>query len=1197
MPLFEFHIARRARDQYRFDDALFAISGNVILTDVRAVRVLAEKMNAARDLVAHPEQVVQAGQLNAMGLIDELLHHIVAQYRQQLNPRAMENALVWLERAVGRTAVDAALKKFVDEFPNVAVYRGKMDAATFLDGATDGVSHRQIILEEMLMLWLANENPAFAPFLELFDDTALEQATAYKSLISNLYAFFETQPRFGPANQNLIDLLRAPALASPYSLEGQLEFIRAWWLTLIGKYLRFVLTGLDLIKEETRRLFFGAGPARVPEFKRGARGTYDGDYPEYERFSRDLDWMPRLVLLAKSTYVWLDQLSKTYRRVITRLDHIPDEELDLLARRGFTGLWLIGLWQRSPASKRIKELCGALNAEASAYSVFDYFVADDLGGTAALENLKARAWQRGIRLASDMVPNHMGIDSRWVSEHPDWFIASDYSPFPAYSFKGENLSRDPRVGIFLEDHYFNRSDAAVVFKRVDFATGDAKYIYHGNDGTSFPWNDTAQLNFLQAQVREAVIQTILRVARQFPIIRLDAAMTLAKRHYQRLWFPQPGSGGDIPSRAEFALTKEQFDAAMPQEFWREVVDRVAAEALDTLLLAEAFWLMEGYFVRTLGMHRVYNSAFMVMLRDEDNAKYRSVIKNTLEFDPEILNRYVNFLNNPDEKTAVDQFGKGDKYFGVTTLMATFPGLPMFGHGQIEGLAERYGMEFRRAMWNEQADEHLIARHEREIFPLLHRRHLFAGVENFLLYDFFAPDGSVDEDVLAYSNRVGNERALVVYHNKYSDTRGWIRSSAAYLDKAQNKLAQKSLSEGLALSADENSFVIFRDLVSGLEYIRNSQTVCEQGLYVELGAYQRHVFLDFREVSDDAQHQYARLCATLNGRGVLSIDEALREIFLQPIHQPFRELVSAGTLQRLLNARAVPRARSRQGEDKGGETPPLLDEIQQKYLRLVRAVKQFSGGIANEVELAMQMRRELEVVLRLPGLVSPQRTQGTQRKSRQSAGLSVRSAASQASSEYTAAMKYLRSHLKGDAAWATLIAWVFVHALGRAQDERDGAARSRAWLDEWMLGKVIAEALQELPLSEEEARQAVEAIRLMTTHQHWYIVGAELPRPRPRARPNRAASLLDAWFNDDATREFLGTNLFDGILWFNKEAFGSLLYWMDALAVVRLSVDAARKPKKIAAEIGAVYEVVRALRAAERKSKYQVENLRAAAQNK
>ena len=70
------------------------------------------------------------------------------------------------------------------------------------------------------------------------------------------------------------------------------------------------------------------------------------------------------------------------------------------------------------------------------------------------------------------------------------------------------------------------------------------------------------------------------------------------------------------------MSKAAFDAAMPDEFWREVVDRVAAEAPDTLLLAEAFWLLEGYFVRTLGMHRVYNSAFMHMLRDEDNAGYR-----------------------------------------------------------------------------------------------------------------------------------------------------------------------------------------------------------------------------------------------------------------------------------------------------------------------------------------------------------------------------------------------------------------------------------------------------------------------------------------------------------------------------------------------------------------------------------------------
>ena len=66
------------------------------------------------------------------------------------------------------------------------------------------------------------------------------------------------------------------------------------------------------------------------------------------------------------------------------------------------------------------------------------------------------------------------------------------------------------------------------------------------------------------------------------------------------------------------------------------VDRVAAEVPDTLLIAEAFWLMEGYFVRTLGMHRVYNSAFMNMLKREENAKYRQTLRNILEFEPGIL---------------------------------------------------------------------------------------------------------------------------------------------------------------------------------------------------------------------------------------------------------------------------------------------------------------------------------------------------------------------------------------------------------------------------------------------------------------------------------------------------------------------------------------------------------------------------------
>ncbi|MDY7078528.1 MAG: alpha-amylase family glycosyl hydrolase [Chloroflexota bacterium] len=1132
----EFHISRAARDLYQFEQSLFSLSGNVIFANFHATRVFAQKMNERRDLVRFPEQAVKAGQINAMGLIDEIMHVVVGLYREQKNPQVTRQALDWLDERLGKEAVDTALHRFADEFPPLVVYRREARLEDYLAGETAGISHRQVVLEEMLMLWLANVNPAFAPFRELFDDAALDKETAYRTISAKLYEFFETQPPFGPDHQNLVDMLRSPAIAVPHSLSGQLEYIRERWGHLLGQYLYRLLSSLDMIAEEEKAIFPGSGPAWVADFT--------GLDLEYERFSPDQEWMPSLVLIAKNVYVWLDQLSKQYGRPLTRLDHIPDEELDTLARWGFTGLWLIGLWERSTASQKIKQMCGNPEAVASAYSLFDYQIAADLGGDEAYQDLRARAWEKGIRLASDMVPNHVGIDGKWVIEHPNWFVALDYSPFPAYTFSGPNLSWDERVGIYLEDHYYSRSDAAVVFKRVDHWTGSEKYIYHGNDGTSMPWNDTAQLNYLDPQVREAVIQTILHVARQFPIIRFDAAMTLAKKHYQRLWFPEPGTGGDIPSRAEHGLTRAKFDELVPNEFWREVVDRVAQEVPDTLLLAEAFWLMEGYFVRTLGMHRVYNSAFMNMLRDEDNGKYRSVVKNTLEFDPQVLKRYVNFMNNPDERTAVDQFGKGDKYFGICTMMATMPGLPMLGHGQIEGFTEKYGMEYRHAYWDEQPDRYLVERHEREIFPLLRRRVLFAGVENFLLYDLFTPEGHVNEDVFAYSNRLGDDRALVIYHNKYAETRGWIRASAAYAVKTGTEqdggkvLVRRSLGEGLNLHDDGNAFTIFRDQTTNLEYIRNNRELYEKGLYLELNAYKTHVFLDFRTVWDNEWHQYTQLAAYLNGRGVPSVEEALKEIFLRPVHRPFRELVDANVFRRLVDARVT--------EPDGQLDTELLREVEQKTEHLLREIKQFTGGSGDETVIAREIRQKLEVTLYLETMFFG---------------------------------KDLVSDPRNDpATWPILLGWLFTHALGRVAGEVDFEQISRSWIDEWLLGKIITGVLRDIGLDEGTAWQATTTIKLLTSHQRWF------------ADERQAYQVLESWLSDDQVQQFLQVNRYQGVLWFNKEAFEQLLRWMLLVAVVTISADPLRPAAEMDHEIATLGGIVKKLQQAEEKSEYQVERL-------
>ncbi len=914
----EFHIARQARDRYQFAESLFSYNGNVILANISACRAFAHRMNLVREVEKHPEQAVHAGQLFAMGLIDEASHVLMARYRQQLDPEVMTSALDWFGARVGSDNVDKMLLAFVEQFPGQSVIRGEETPAQWLAGATDGLPHRAAALEELLLLWSANRNQAFKPFEELFEDRSLAEKTVYRKVTAQMPEYFATRPLIplpDAKRVSLLELLRAPAAGSPASLSEQLDLIRRLWKPLLGDSLeRFLLMAGEILREEELAIWMQFNPqaAQAREAADRRRRTGQQQWPsdvshaevpvfgdaahEYEKFSPDTAWMPGAVLIAKSTYVWLAQLSRKYGRHIGRLDEIPDEDLWQLAHRGINSLWLIGVWERSRASRTIKQLCGNQDAVASAYSLFDYRIADDLGGEAAYIALRDRAYRHGIRLASDMVPNHMGIDSPWVIEHPEWFISRPDPPYPAYSFEGPDLSHDGRVELKIEDHYYDQSDAAVVFRRRDKYTGDMRYVYHGNDGTSFPWNDTAQLDYLNPAVREQVIQTILHVARLFPVIRFDAAMTLAKRHFHRLWFPGPGSSGAIPSRAEYGMTQAEFDRAMPHEFWREVVDRVAAEVPGTLLLAEAFWLMEGYFVRTLGMHRVYNSAFMIMMRDEDNAKYRSVIKNTLEFDPDIMKRYVNFMSNPDERTAIDQFGKGDKYFGVAVMMSTLPGLPMFGHGQIEGFTEKYGMEYRWPRYEEDPDHWLVERHEREVAPLLKRRWLFAESAHFLLYDFFHANGSVIEDVFAYSNRTGGERAVVVYHNRYADAHGTIDFSSAYADKGSGQLRQRRLADGLGLSGDCTAVIAWRDSITGLQYLRRAGDLLDRGLTLDLHAYQCHVFLDWHELHATAEKPWDRLADWLNGRGVASLDEELVDLELQPVHEALRWFLDPGMVR-------------------------------------------------------------------------------------------------------------------------------------------------------------------------------------------------------------------------------------------------------------------------------------------------------------
>jgi hypothetical protein len=1128
----------------------------VIIPNFTAAREVSNRIQGSKWAVGKDLAQLSAGKLNAMGLIDEILHMVLGLYREKVSPRFLDVISKALHDQLGSKEFNNLLYGFTDDFPPPEVFQGLATAGDWLSSSSvlpksgRKIPNSKITLEELILLKLANENTAFGNFRFLFDDGArqdtpeigsLAAKTKYDEAFRILEKVCASLPLFGPEGKavNLIELLRMPAKASPDSLEGQLLWIKRHWGTVLEGIDLSILKGLDLIKEETMPRF-PPGKAAPQAYR------YHSTRHEYEKFSPDQDWMPSLVLIAKNVLVWMHQLSVTYSRHIDRLDAIPDEELDTISERGINGLWLIGLWQRSGASERIKKMCGNPEAAASAYSLFDYEIAPELGGWNALDSLRERCKQRGIRLAADMVPNHTGIDSQWVRTRPELFIGTDQCPFPSYTFNGPDLSDDPSIGIWLEDHYYTRSDAAVVFKRMDRRSGKIRYLYHGNDGTGMAWNDTAQIDFLNPEAREAVKERILHLASHFNIIRFDAAMVLAKQHIRRLWYPSPGSGGAIPSRSEHAMSDEAFDRAMPHEFWREVVDLCAQKAPDTLLLAEAFWMMEGYFVRTLGMHRVYNSAFMNMLKEEKNSLFRLTIKNTQEFDKQILKRFVNFMSNPDEETALAQFGSGDKYFGICTMMATLPGLPMFGHGQIEGFSEKYGMEYRRSYKDETPNLGFIERHEREIFPLLRTRRSFSGVDHFCLFDFERNDGRVDENVFAYSNGEGDTRTLVFYNNFWQRTSGRITLSCPFAAKGMDgSMRTLTLSVAAALDLDPRpgNFIVARDARSGLLHLHRCADLLEQGWRIDLEGYESRVFVDLERVHD-FDGRYEALYESIQGKGIADLDDALEEASNPELYHALS--VYLDSIQGIWERMTV--------NSKPTEIAPAVEET-------ANAAEVYFGRLAKAIADGEEPRPGIDDVLRARATMEHGlRFLGTLSE------LNERMA--EPGTEAAKAIGDIVSAMRSGNAVQSLLYFVFIKSLTMIKPYGNPSEELRFILAKFLVQKkMLSSAIAYPYLESSEDAHALDKIGRDTVCELIFAFATRPARPTQRSSKSdfraRALELLRWARQDMDAKHALGINAWNGIEYYNKERMDALLSMAPLFALLEDEMDQPAKRPRIA----------------------------------
>lgn len=373
MITYYFHVSKNSRNKYGFEKSLFSISGDLIISSFHQSRLLSEKINGIRKKDGEFDKLITPGLLNALGLLHEIYHFIFSVYQNTVNPGVLSKGMNFLNLHLGDADCTGVLLGFIHEFPPLEVYKGIITPEDYLNGSIEGKPNSEILLEEIILLQLENINPASFILEELYSDHPISKKTKYLELIDDAEEFFITEKPFGPENLPFFQFLRKPIVSSPSSIDGQLDFILQNWADYLPDSIKQkLLRAKDLILEDLK-LFLqqggGKGTPPVPQYKAqkdyfeflkrklGAGEGLNEDesrfyYSEIERFTEDIDWMPRVVMIAKNIFVWLDQISRKYQNNITRLDQIPDEELDRLASWNFTALWLIGIWERSSASKK-----------------------------------------------------------------------------------------------------------------------------------------------------------------------------------------------------------------------------------------------------------------------------------------------------------------------------------------------------------------------------------------------------------------------------------------------------------------------------------------------------------------------------------------------------------------------------------------------------------------------------------------------------------------------------------------------------------------------------------------------------------------------------------------------------------------------------------------------------------------------------
>jgi hypothetical protein len=424
------------------------------------------------------------------------------------------------------------------------------------------------------------------------------------------------------------------------------------------------------------------------------------------------------------------------------------------------------------------------------------------------------------------------------------------------------------------------------------------------------------------------------------------------------------------------------------------------------------------------------------------------------------------------------------------------------------------MEYQRAYRDEAPRDDLVARHLRQVAPVLRERQLFAGVENFRLFPLSTPSGDIHDHVLAHSNGIGSRRSLVVFNNSDQPARGRLRHSAPFRSSTESPTGRLTSQEiHVALATADKGILVATDRLSGVRYLYDAAEVSRHGIDIELGGWECRVlegFVPLAMPADVSRQLYERL-GTL---GVASLEALRRELEIEPLREILKRTLSAERLEPLLE---LPKGLSSLAAEAA-----LVDELRRSLATLAPRAGSLAGEDTDRIEALIEMpslaRRLVKSDTR------------TDRTAGRRLGALVNDIPEMAAVLYCAIV--LRE----------------LEAL--APQPREGLEAI-----DWRLETAVLPRFVDAGGTLETARRLLSVLQLATT-LGWGGRDCEAPSTKELAR-----QLL----GDEATRLVLGVNRFEGREYLSREALEALLDLRLALEALAW-IDTVAEPAEIEAAV-------------------------------